>query len=330
MREKVSIALATYNGAKYLREQLDSIASQSRLPDELVIHDDCSSDDTIAIASNFAKQVTFQVTIARNEYNLGYTRNFSCALQSCSGDYIFLCDQDDVWHIDKIARVLAAFHARPSTQLLIHDLDFCKQNLTRIGQTKLERMDNIFFDVMHDYVVGMATAIRGPFLRICLPIPEGSVPSHDWWLNHCAATLGCKEIMKDVLALYRRHETNATKNGSLNVDFVTTPEHFRKERAEGSRPILAKDIIGPNQISEYTKWLIANKELLLEQKIASIALINQLIANDVGKVDCALKRLKIVSLSRWQRFNAIFKLFRIGGYDYFAGWKSAVKDLLIN
>jgi glycosyltransferase involved in cell wall biosynthesis len=330
MREKVSIALATYNGAKYLKEQLDSIARQSRMPDELVIHDDCSSDDTVAIASDFAKRVTFQVTIARNEYNLGYTGNFSYALQSCSGDYVFLCDQDDVWHSEKIARVLAAFHARPSTQLLIHDLDFCKQDLTRIGQTKLERMDNIFFDVIHDYVTGMATAIRGPFLKLCLPVPNGSTPSHDWWLHHCAANLGCKVIMKDVLALYRRHETNATKNGSLNVDFVTTPEHFIKERATASRSVLAKDCIGPNQISEFTKWLIANHELLAEQNIASIVTINQLIAEDVGKVDCALKRLNILSLRRSQRFNAIFKLFRIGGYNYFAGWKSAVKDLLIN
>jgi len=207
---------------------------------------------------------------------------------------------------------------------------FARQNLTRIGQTKLERMDNIFFDVIYDYVVGMATAIRGPFLRLCLPVPVGSVPSHDWWLHHCAAALGCKGIMKDVLALYRRHETNATKAGSLNVDFVTTPEHFRKERAAAPKSIFDKDSIGPVQFSSLTEWLKAKREVLAEQKVATTAVIDRLIAEDAGRVAIARKRLEIVSLKRWQRFPAVLKLVKSGGYGYFTGWKSAIKDVLIN
>lgn len=330
MREKVSVALATYNGARYLGEQLESIAAQSRTPDELIIRDDCSCDDTLAIAHEFSMRVPFKVIISLNDSNLGYPLNFSHALQSCSGDYVFLCDQDDVWHPEKISRMLEVFHSRSSAQLLIHDVDFCKEDLTRIGQTKLQRMDNIFFNVMHDYVVGMATAVRGQFLRLCLPVPEVGVPSHDWWLHHCAATLGCKEIMKDVLALYRRHEANATKNGSLNVDFVTTPEYFRKERSASLRSILTRDSIGPVQISALTQWLIAKKKVLVEQEMASVATVNRIIYEDANRVVGARKRIEVLSLKRKKRLIAILKLFRSGGYNYYAGWKSAVKDLLVN
>ena len=98
----LSIALATYNGAVYLKEQLESIAAQTRTPDELVISDDQSTDDTLRVIEEFAATAGFPVRLSVNEANLGIAKNFEKAISLCRGDLIFLSDQDDVWH--KIGR----------------------------------------------------------------------------------------------------------------------------------------------------------------------------------------------------------------------------------
>ena len=94
---KASIALATYNGERYLQEQLNSFLHQTRLPDEIIACDDCSTDRTMDILESFAISALFAVYIYRNAINLGYTKNFERAISLCSGDVIFLSDQDDVW-----------------------------------------------------------------------------------------------------------------------------------------------------------------------------------------------------------------------------------------
>ena len=95
---KISIAMTAFNGAKYINEQLNSFASQTRLPDEVVVCDDISSDDTFEILDNFARSAPFKMIVVRNNKNLGYTKNFEKALSLCSGDLIFLSDQDDIWY----------------------------------------------------------------------------------------------------------------------------------------------------------------------------------------------------------------------------------------
>lgn len=100
----ISVAMCTYNGSAFLQEQLDSIAAQTRLPDELVICDDGSSDSTVDIVERFAHGVSFRVQLFRNPQNLGSTRNFEQAMRLCTGDLIALSDQDDVWMPEKLAR----------------------------------------------------------------------------------------------------------------------------------------------------------------------------------------------------------------------------------
>ena len=102
---RISIAMTTYNGSKYLKEQLDSFTKQTHLPDELVVTDDGSSDDTLEILENFAKKASFEVLIFRNNTNLGYAMNFGHAIGLCTGDLIFLSDQDDIWFPEKIETV---------------------------------------------------------------------------------------------------------------------------------------------------------------------------------------------------------------------------------
>src|SRR3989339_673267 len=98
----ISIAMCTYNGEKYIEQQLNSFLTQTILPNELVICDDCSKDKTIEILQEFSKKAKFPVRIYLNEKNLGSTKNFEKAIGLSKGDIIFCSDQDDVWHNQKI------------------------------------------------------------------------------------------------------------------------------------------------------------------------------------------------------------------------------------
>src|SRR5437773_11189037 len=101
----LSIALGTYNGAAYLKEQLESFAAQTRTPDELVISDDQSTDDTLRLIEEFVTTAAFPVRLSVNESNLGTAKNFEKAISLCRGDVIVLSDQDNVWHSDYLESV---------------------------------------------------------------------------------------------------------------------------------------------------------------------------------------------------------------------------------
>lgn len=106
---RVSVAMCTYNGARFLPAQLESLASQTLVPDELVVVDDGSTDDTESLVREFAGRVPFAVHFHANPQRLGVTRNFEKAMRLCSGDIIFPADQDDVWDKNKIALMLGPF-----------------------------------------------------------------------------------------------------------------------------------------------------------------------------------------------------------------------------
>ena len=125
---KFSVAMCTYNGAAYLEEQLDSIARQIRLPDELVVCDDNSSDESLRILRSFAARSAFPVRLHSNESNLGSTKNFEKAICLCSGDVIALADQDDVWHPEKLAILEREFSSTPDVGLVFTDAEIVDEN----------------------------------------------------------------------------------------------------------------------------------------------------------------------------------------------------------
>jgi len=327
MRPKVSVALATYNGEKYIEEQLESIIKQTRAPDELVICDDCSNDETINIITKKIKNAHFDVKLVSNDKNIGYVQNFSKALEMSSGDIVFLCDQDDVWLSDKIEFIINKFNTQPDIQLLIHDVDYCKEDLTPIGQTKLQRMESNF-DIESDYVVGMATAVRRSFLVHCLPVPSAPEVTHDKWLHDCARVLGCKGIVREVLALYRRHSLNVTAPSRLNVDFVTTRHYFGNESLAFLKLFRMETDLGSPDISPLVQWLDSRKMVLLDNGFSSEDRINTFIQYEEKRLRARNSRQSILRLDRWKRLFPIYDLYRSGGYHYYCGWKSALKDLL--
>src|ERR1700688_2975817 len=111
--KRLSIAMCTCNGVAYLRQQLDSIAGQSRLPNELVVCDDHSTDSSVPIIEQYATTVAFPVRLHVNGQRLGVTKNFEKAISLCKGDLIALADQDDVWFAEKLARLEARFANTP-------------------------------------------------------------------------------------------------------------------------------------------------------------------------------------------------------------------------
>src|SRR6185437_17068937 len=116
MRLSTSIVLCTCNGARFLEAQWDSLLAEERPPDEIIVHDDVSSDDTWALLGGLsarAEERGIRVRLIRNERNLGYVANFEAALRDASGDLLFLCDQDDAWHPEKLATHLSEFERRP-------------------------------------------------------------------------------------------------------------------------------------------------------------------------------------------------------------------------
>ena len=190
---KISIALCTYNGAKYLEEQLESIALQTRVPDEMIICDDRSKDSTLEILRTFAARASFPVNIFLNEKNLGSTKNFEKAINLCTGDIIFLADQDDVWYPDKLEKIEKLFLISPSTGLVFTDAEVVDENLRPLGYTLWQSnafnikernsfIQGKFIEVLlkRNVVTGSTMAFRSEFKKLFFPIPDIWV--HDGWI----------------------------------------------------------------------------------------------------------------------------------------------------
>jgi len=203
---KISIALATYNGEAYLSQQLESYLSQTRPPDELVVSDDCSTDRTREILSEFSRQAPFPVRVLSQPENVGFSRNFERAIRQCAGDIIFLSDQDDVWLPEKIERLQQEFIRDPQIKLVACDVEFCDKDLRTSGVSKITRFAALGIPPEH-YVVGCASAFHASLLDLYVPLPERW--TYDHWLHTLGHELGCRKLVHETLQLYRRHGGNA-------------------------------------------------------------------------------------------------------------------------
>jgi len=215
MKPKISVAMTTYNGRAFLREQLDSILAQSRQVDELVVCDDGSADDTVGILEEFAAAAPFPVRVAVNERNLGSTKNFEKAMSLCIGDIIALCDQDDVWLPRKIEILENTFLANDGCGMVFTDAMAVDEANNPQGklwawfkfdkkkQKMLRRGDGLRLFVAGNVVTGATAAITKSFFEEAAPFPDRFV--HDRWLAIVAVSKG-KLFFSDAVTInYRRH-----------------------------------------------------------------------------------------------------------------------------
>src|ERR1051326_3404755 len=233
----LSIALCTYNGTVYLKEQLESIAAQTRTPDELVISDDQSTDDTLRMIVEFAATVDFPVRLSVNESNLGTAKNFEKAISLCRGDVILLSDQDDVWHNDKLESVERIFAAKPQLSLVFSNAELVDEALRGFDETLFDLVDfndrkqrlvksGRVLDVQlrENLVCGCTVAFRANLKELILPISSEGPLVHDGWIMLLIAAVGEIDFINRPLLKYRQHSAQQCRVVETSTwhDIMTT------------------------------------------------------------------------------------------------------------
>jgi len=204
----VSIAMATYNGAKFIGEQLASLAAQSVKPLELIVCDDRSSDDTVAIVRRFAVTAPFPVKIYENAETLGYRRNFMKAAAAGKGDILCFCDQDDIWDVRKLD-VICDYFGRTDRLLASHDYGIFFEGGRKDIPSYFDFLNACGLPLVVN-VKGCSLALRREFLdRIEWPSPASGC-AHDVWVCFAAVVLGKWGFIRQPLIRHRIHATNTS------------------------------------------------------------------------------------------------------------------------
>jgi glycosyltransferase involved in cell wall biosynthesis len=207
---RISVCMATYNGARYLREQLESILIQMDRLDEMIVVDDGSSDDTVAMLRALGDG---RVKLLLNERNHGPIRSFERALEQARGDLVLLADQDDVWLPGKRDAIVAAFERHPSAQVVVSDAQVIDAHgslsMPSFMATRGGFRPGLFSTLWKNRYLGCAMAVRRQALAAALPIPR-RVPMHDMWLGTVGSLIGDVVYLSTALIRYRRHGDNAS------------------------------------------------------------------------------------------------------------------------
>lgn len=206
---RVSVAMAVYNGGKFIEEQLDSIIVQLSDKDEIVISYDESKDDTFQIITKYESSDS-RIKVVKNE-NPGVVGNFTTAIKHCTGEFIFLSDQDDIWLENKLDRVLEEFRHK-KTLAVIHDYKLVDETLIEIHPSGFELRGgsgSVLKNLFRLSYIGCCMAFRRSIVEVILPIATKK-RSHDWWIGTISGMLGKLAIIRKPYILHRMHENNAT------------------------------------------------------------------------------------------------------------------------
>lgn len=338
MRPNISVAMATYNGEKYIQEQLDSLAKQTVLPLELVVCDDGSKDKTLQIVRDFAAVAPFPVHIYTNETNLGYADNFLKSASKCKGSWIAFCDQDDVWFAQKLARVCDVIERYSGDELVLvghtslmatGDIELTGQRLPDFRRDAyVKRASNFGFFC----IVGFSMIFRKVLIsqvdsalrpRVYRQNPK-TPPGHDQWIGMLANAVGDIAYIGEPLAIWRRHDLS-----------LTTPPSKKRIGDETKSALQALNaepyVLLANMAQESGESLRKISELCLSSKMKirlmdASAKFNNLADNLFRRADLyrcfgRLQKLKVLIKMMWT--NAYF-----GPKFNSLGWKSFVKDAI--
>jgi len=320
--------MATRNGAPYLSEQLDSFMSQTRLPDELIVSDDASSDSTRELVRAFAVDAPFPVTLKTNSLPLGYARNFAQAMSACSGDLIFLSDQDDVWFDNKIKTMLEHARAKQNTMCFMNDALLTDANL---NPSKVSKMEQIRAAGLTEtaFVMGCCVTVRRSCLDLVLPLPN-TLNSHDNWLVGLADHLELIYRTNEVLQYYRRHGSNVSNfyvNESRKINRARTSIEYLKElpRRLGSGDSLVQE----RQFYSLLIDRIKSKHGFCEEHVGAKRLDE--ITNQLDTyLELLATRQGIRNLPYMKRLFPVFSGWRNGNYSRSGGTLGALKDLMFS
>ncbi len=214
----VSIALATYNGARFLREQLDSICDQTWTTMEILVGDDRSTDGTVEILTEYRQKCGLYLEI--NDETLGVIKNFGRIISRCRGEYIALADQDDVWRPEKIEKIVKILEASPDVGYVFTDAELVGEDLRTLHRFLWEtigfdgnlragffRGEQVRTYLRKQVVTGATMVFRATLLDAVLPLPVSHKWLHDGWIALVASSIGAPGVaLAEPLILYRQHE----------------------------------------------------------------------------------------------------------------------------
>jgi len=215
-KNKISVALCTYNGERYIREQLNSIINQTLPPYELIISDDHSTDATLSVITGVIAQVDFPVKVFIQNSNVGVNENFASAISMCTGEYIALADQDDVWHTEKLQRFSEEFSkfGESIPPLLYSDLKLIdgQGNTLRKRFSEAVRLDRaggrLWLKLAFgNFIPGCSMVFDRRYVKDILPIPSEAI-LHDWWIALVISMTGGLHYIDSELMSYRIHRNN--------------------------------------------------------------------------------------------------------------------------
>ncbi|MDO4551337.1 MAG: glycosyltransferase family 2 protein [Planctomycetia bacterium] len=234
MSLSASIAMCTYNGAKFLEKQLQSFLEQTVLPDELIVCDDGSTDGTVKILESFAAKSPFPVQIHRNEKNLGYVRNFEKAGALCSKEIVYFSDQDDIWLPEKNEKTLNIFQEYTNIGLVLLNAQLmdAQDNLLPVSARAQKQMDREkalpdaepFFVIngLHRWIVswqGCNMAYRNSQKELIYPV--GSEMGHDQWILLLLGVLSDTVFLRQPTLLHRIHSDNASRLSCIKRNLIS-------------------------------------------------------------------------------------------------------------
>ena len=288
----VSVVLCTYNGARFLAEQVSSILTQTFSIQELIISDDASIDNTVVLAREMAARDA-RIRVVALQENVGFSANFQQAITQAVAPLIALADQDDIWHPEKIARMLAAFNADASL-IYCDSVKFSdappvspkpSSKNRRIAGCDPKKIS------VYNTVSGHAMIIRKSLCVAAFPLPEGVY--YDWWLAIVAMTTDSVQFIPDVLVYQRVHDQNVTLQSNLSES--THRQRFRRtlvKHLDAFRKINTLSAADHSFFEEgyaywqkslhhrfnfgLFRWLMRNRAIIYCNKIRRFPLISQL------------------------------------------------------
>jgi hypothetical protein len=316
--ETISVALCTYNGQRFLEEQLASLETQERRPDELVVCDDRSMDKTVPMLESFARTASFPVRIHVNPVNLGSTMNFDRAMRLCAGSLIAFCDQDDIWHSTRLSACARVLQEDPGLGLVFSN----GQLIDDTGAQSPARLwDQFTFNsairerirhgdmlplVRYRFVTGATVMFRTQLREYICPAAGEWI--HDGWTAAIAACVARVGFIDEPLIAYRIHQQQQVGTGP-------GPRH--KPFAELAR----EHWLGAD-------WHRQEIELLLDCVRQIPPALRTAGADDFARQHAFLTMRITLPARRWQRLSKMAS-FRADYQRRASGWKSMAMDLLL-
>lgn len=319
-RPAFSVALCTYNGKSFLAEQLDSLVIQSILPGEIVICDDGSTDGSVEVIEQFSRRSPIPVRLVANQLQLGPARNFFQALSLCSGEWIFFCDQDDIWLPDRIERFSQIVERFPEANLFVSDGLLLRdqsvdprQTLFRafhLSSQEIELINNgqaATILARHVFATGAAMLVRRDWATN-IPEPQADY-LHDEWLAWMAGSR--IRVLNQPTFLYRQHAQQVT---GIDSRIIGQIKRLFRPQAKASRSIDQAinrlEVLSSIQLEEFQPDALSTRRLI-EQKIRFLCQRRELPENRLLR---AFPILLKIGLDAYRRYGS--------------GWRTVIKDLV--